>query len=251
MVADPLFAENLAALPDISHAFFPRDWGNAGLSDEQHRSEVLQNRAIMAEKLGVQSDHLLTCYQTHSMDVVTVTQIWQPDDRPRADAMVTDVKGVALGVLTADCVPVLFADPKAMVIGAAHAGWRGAIGGILENTLKAMEELGASRNRIIAALGPCIWEKSYEVGPEFPGFFLTESPKNKGFFRPSFKSDHYQFDLPGYVVQKLRELNLTSIAHSPADTCADPERFFSHRYSTIKGEKRAGNLMSAIALMET
>jgi len=192
---------------------------------------------------------LLSAYQIHSSTVVTVTHNWLADDRPQADALVTNKKGFALGILTADCGPILFADVGAGVIGAAHAGWRGALSGILDNTLDAMETLGASRKSIHAALGPCIWQKSYEVGPEFPAPFLAEDPAHQRFFRAAFKSDHYMFDLPGYIMARLHALGVGSLAASPADTCAEPERFFSHRYSTLRNEKRKGNLMSAISLI--
>ncbi|MDE2030009.1 MAG: peptidoglycan editing factor PgeF [Alphaproteobacteria bacterium] len=242
----PLTAENLAALPHVRHAFFTRDQGNGGFSGQEDKSDVVPIRARMAAHLGVAPQNLLSGYQVHSPDVVTVTDIWQPEDRPRCDALVTGRRGVALGVLTADCVPVLFAGEG--VVGAAHAGWRGAVGGVLENTLAAMEKLGARRDAVHTALGPCIWQGSYEVGSEFPAPFLAENPCNEAFFRVSSRDGRYMFDLPGYVAEKLRQLGVGSVAMSPADTCAAPERFFSHRYSTLRGEKRSGNLMSAIAL---
>ena len=248
MPHETLSADNLNALPNLRHAFFTRAWGNAGFSGQESARDVFPVRAAMAAQLRVEPEKLLCCHQIHSPDAVTVTDIWDAQNNPHADALVTNKPGLALGILTADCVPVLFADSRAGVIGAAHAGWRGAVGGILENTLAAMEKLGATRKSIHTALGPCIWQNSYEVGPEFPAPFLAENPENDKFFRPAFKSDRYQFDLPGYVVAKLRDLGVGSVAASPADTCADPDRFYSHRYSTLRAEKRAGNLMSAIAL---
>jgi YfiH family protein len=245
-----LTADNLATLANIRHAFFTRGYGNPGLSRAETRNEALQVRALMAAQLGVAPENFLCCHQIHSPDVVTVTEIWQPLNNPQADALVTDKKGVALGVMTADCVPVLFADKGAGVIGAAHAGWRGALSGVLENTLDAMEKQGALRRRIETALGPCIWQNSYEVGPEFPAPFLAEDPAQARFFRPAFKSDHYMFDLPGYVMARLRQQGVGSVEPSMGDTCAAPELFFSHRHTTLRGEKRDGNLMSAIAMIE-
>jgi YfiH family protein len=244
-----LLADNLATLPKVQHCFFTRVYGNPGLSRHEERDAALAVRRRMANDLSVAPDHLLTCYQIHSSDVALVTHPWSPDQRPKADALVTDQKGIALGVLTADCVPVLFADAQAQVIGAAHAGWRGALGGILEATLAAMEGLGARRTVIQAALGPCIWQNSYEVGPEFLAPFLAENPTSERFFCAALKTDRYRFDLPGYVTARLASLGVRDIERSPADTCADPERFFSHRYSTLHGEERNGNLMSAIALI--
>jgi YfiH family protein len=245
---EPLTADNFNAIPRIRHAFFTRAWGNGGFSGQESAEDALASRARMAAYLNVAPQNLLSSYQIHSPDVVTVTEGWTAEKRPKADALVTDKTGIALGILTADCVPVLFADAGAGVIGAAHAGWRGALGGVLDNTLIAMEKLGARRRSVEVALGPCIWQKSYEVGPEFPALFLAENPAHARFFRPAFKSDHYQFDLPGYVVAKLRDLDAGFVEPSPADTCAEPERFYSHRYSTLRAEKRDGNLMSAIAL---
>jgi YfiH family protein len=254
MQSPPINAENLAALAGVRHAFFTREWGNAGFSGESFSEETGAQGAIavrrrMAHYLNVDPLSFMTCHQIHSPDVVTVAQIWKGQENPQADALVTNKPGVALGVLTADCVPVLFADINARVIGAAHAGWRGAISGVIENTVEAMEKLGAARTHIHAALGPSIWQNSYEVGPEFPAPFLAENPGNEKFFRPAFKSDRMMFDLPGYVAAKLRALGLGSVEPSPADTCADPGRFYSHRYSTLRNEKREGNLMSAIALV--
>lgn len=222
-----LQADNLKNLANVQHGFFTRD-GHVALG----------NDAVC----------LLMCQQVHSADCVIVKEVWEPDARPKADAMVTAVKGLGLGILTADCVPVLFAEAKAGVIGAAHAGWRGAQGGVLENTLKAMETLGASRQCIRAALGPCIWQQSYEVGPAFPEPFLAEDSAYKKFFQPSARTGHYLFDLPGYVSARLRKYGVQDIAPSPADTLADETRFFSYRRDCLRGETCPGRLVSAIAL---
>jgi hypothetical protein len=247
-MTDILTSDNLESITRVRHAFFTRGFGNGGVNGHENVADVHISRGQMALRLGVSPQNLLSVYQIHSPDVVTVTEVWSPDNRPKADAMVTDRKGIALGVLTADCVPVLFADRLGAVIGAAHAGWRGALSGVLDNTLTAMEALGARRKSIYAALGPCIWQNSYEVGPEFPAPFIAENTANEAFFRPVLASDHYMFDLSGYVVSKLRALGVGSVEGSGADTCADPLRFFSHRYSTLRHEQRGGNLMSAIVL---
>ncbi len=246
-----LKADNLQSLPGLRHGFFTRAWGNCGLSRATAwGDEISDNRRRVAEHLAVKPENLLSCYQIHSPIVVMVTEAWHPDNRPQADAMVTKEKGIALGILTADCVPLLFADVTAGVIGAAHAGWRGAVSGVIENTVEAMQKLGANKKSIQAAIGPCIWQNSYEVGPEFPAPFLGENPDNDRFFRPSFRSDHYMFNLPGYVETKLRALGLVSIEPSPADTAADEKRFFSYRCSTLQGEKHEGSLISVIVLAD-
>ena len=247
MTKEILLAANLSILPRIRHAFFTKAWGNGGLSDDEDLTRLRQTRAPMEEYLQVKPQNLLCCHQIHSAIVITVTDAWQ-GNAPEADAIVTDRAGIALGVLTADCVPVLFADPEKGVIGAAHAGWRGALSGIIENTVEAMEKLGARRSHINAAIGPCIWQHSYEVGPEFPSPFVAENPENWRFFKETAKESHYLFDLPGYALDRLKGLKIAFQEPSPADTCAEPDRFYSHRYSTLRQEKRQGNLVSAIAL---
>ena len=241
----------------IRHGFFTRQGGvstgiyvslNCGLSSADDPAAVQENRRRVAESIGLSAERLLSCYQIHSPDVVTVTECWRPEDRPRADAMVTREKNIGLGILTADCVPVLFADEQAGVIGAAHAGWHGAVTGVLENTVIAMEALGAQRPNIAAALGPCIWQNSYEVGPEFPAPFLAENPDHAKFFRPAFKSDRYMFDLPGYVTAKLHELGLVAVAPSIADTLPDEATWFSYRRNTLDGGSKVGSLTSVIVL---
>jgi YfiH family protein len=252
-----LLADNLQNLSGARHGFFTRAWGNCGLSEKFDMNKLAANRRLVAERLGVAPDHLLSCYQMHSPDVVTVTEAWEPRQRPRADAMVTKTKGIALGILTADCAPLLFADPAAGVIGAAHAGWRGALTGVIENTLAAMEALGARISSIQAALGPCIGWNSYEVGPEFPAPFLAENPAFEKFFRPAGAcpregggGDHYMFNLSGYVEAKLRAAGVASIEPPPADTCADEARFFSYRRDTLRKISPTESLISAIALVD-
>jgi len=243
-----LFADNLSAIPNVRHAFFTRTWDNFGLFDPGTDRISVFSQERVAAYFCVPQEHYLCCRQVHSPNVVIVGDTWSWEKAPEADAMVTNKSGIALGILTADCVPVLLADAKACVIGAAHGGWRGALGGVLEHTIEAMEKLGAKRKDIHAALGPCIWQESYEVGRGFPAPFLAEQTENKRFFKPSTKKDHYQFDLQGYILNKLNGLEIGSAKPSPADTGADPERFFSHRYSTLREEKRKGSLVSAIAI---
>lgn len=243
----------------IRHAFFTRQGGvgsgiydslNGDFSKADALENIAENRWRAAAELGVAPENFLSCYQIHSPTVVTVTVPWLPAERPQADAMVTNIPNLALVILTADCVPILFADENAGVIGAAHAGWRGAIGGVIDNTLAAMEALGAKRSRIAAALGACIWQASYEVGPEFPAPFLAENPAHERFFRPAPRPAHYLFDLPGYVVTKLRGLGVASVTPSIADTLPDAETWFSYRRNTLQGHTKVGSLMSAIVIKD-
>ncbi|MFA5041006.1 MAG: peptidoglycan editing factor PgeF [Bdellovibrionales bacterium] len=233
MSNEVLIAENLNALPNVRHAFFKRSWNDP---------------KKMAAYLEVSPEHFLSCRQIHSSKVVSVKDVWNMNNAPEADALVTNRTGVALGILTADCVPVLFADPERSVIGAAHAGWRGALGGVLESTVEAMEGLGAHKKSIHAALGPCIWQDSYEVGSEFPEPFLAQTPLNERFFKRSIKKGKYQFDLQGFVINRLSDCGLASICPSPADTYADPDHYFSYRCSVQQGGEQKGRLLSAITL---
>jgi YfiH family protein len=162
--------------------------------------------------------------------------------------MVTDRPGLALGILTADCAPVLLADGRAGVVAAAHAGWRGAVAGVLDNTVEAMVKLGAKTSAIVAAVGPCIGQRSYEVGPEFPAPFLAEDAANADFFAPSRRQDHFLFDLPGYVSRRLARLGVHEVTRVPADTCRDESRFFSYRRATLRGEPDYGRQLSVITI---
>lgn len=242
-------------LDGIGHGFFTRAGGvseglyaslNCGLGSGDAAEAVRENRGRVAGRLGVEHERLLTAYQVHSPTAVTVEGPWQ-GERPDADALVTATPGLAVGVLTADCAPVLFADAEARVVGAAHAGWKGALTGVLEAAVDAMERLGARRARIAAAVGPCIAQASYEVGPEFAGTFLTQDPANAAFFAPG-QGDRLQFDLKGYVAARLRRAGIGALAIDPADTQQDEARFFSFRRSTKRGEKDYGRLISAIVL---
>ncbi|CAA7612275.1 Laccase domain protein in ftsZ 3'region [Candidatus Terasakiella magnetica] len=242
----------------IRHGFFTREGGvsegiyaslNCGPGSKDDPKAVAENRRRAMAMIDLPAESLVTLYQAHTADVVEVREPWDSSAPPTADAMVTDRPGIALGILTADCCPVLLADSKAGVIGAAHAGWRGAVGGVLDSTIDAMARLGARKSHIVAALGPCIGQRSYEVGPEFPAPFLAEDVANADFFAPSpVQAGHHLFDLPGYVSRKLARLGIHEVTRVPADTCRDHTRFFSYRRATLRGEADYGRQLSAIFL---
>ena len=198
--------------------------------------------------LGRDAGDLNTVYQVHGRDAVNVERPWRRGDAPKADAMVTDRPGVVLGILTADCLPALFADGGAGVVGAAHTGWRGLLAGVLESTVEAMEALGAERRRIHAALGPAIGRKSYEVGPEFPAPFLDADPANADYFEAAAKDGHHLFDLRGCAERSLGKLGLAAVEPLSRDTCAEDSQFFSYRRTTLEGGGDYGRGLSAIVL---
>jgi polyphenol oxidase len=242
---------------NIRHGFFTRDGGvstgifaslNCSISSGDDPSAIAENRRRALAALGLGPDKLVTCHQVHSPDVVIVEKPWPQGERPRADGMVTRQKGLALGILTADCGPVLFADAEAGIVGAAHAGWRGAVTGVVEATIAAMVKEGAKLDRIRAAIGPCIGFDSYEVGPEFPAPFLTQSAGNAVFFKPSPRAGHHLFDLAAYVRSRLAAAGVTRIGASGGDTAAEATRFFSWRRTWLAGEKHFGHQLSAICL---
>lgn len=251
----------LGALNDLNgirHAFFTRTGGvssglyaslNCGLGSGDDPAAVAENRAHAAGRLGVKPERMLSLYQIHSATCLAVDKPWSLDARPQADAMVTRTPGLALGILTADCAPVLFADERAKVVGAAHAGWKGALGGVIEATIERMLELGARRERIVAAIGPCIAMRSYEVGPEFPAPFRADDPRSEDFFAPARRAGHHLFDLPGYVGHRLARAGVEMVARCPNDTLAEEDRFFSYRRACLRGEKDYGRGLSAIALL--
>ncbi|KIL97281.1 hypothetical protein CCC_00342 [Paramagnetospirillum magnetotacticum MS-1] len=241
----------------IRHGFFTREGGvseglyaslNCGPGSSDKPESVKENRRRVMEMMDLPEEALLTLYQTHSSDVVVVREPWEPGKAPKADAMVTDRPGIALGILTADCAPVLLADGKAGIVAAAHAGWKGALGGVLENTVKAMLDLGAKTPKIVAAIGPCIGHRNYEVGPEFPAPFLAEDPVNADYFAPAPRAGHFLFDLPGYISRKLARLGVHEVTRVPADTLRDEIRFFSYRRATLRGEADYGRQISVITL---
>ena len=212
-------------------------------------ASVTENRARLVAVLGVSGIAYLD--QVHGVDVAVVEGATVPGRPvPVADAQVTAARGVGLAVLTADCVPVLLADGGRGVIGAAHAGWKGALSGVIDATVKAMEELGARRSHIVAAIGPCIAQRSYEVGPEFPAPFLVENPDNADFFAPSRRSGHHMFDIGGYVARRLGDCGVELLQRSPNDTVAEEQRFFSYRRATLRGEKDYGRGLSVIVLQD-
>ena len=241
------------ALP-VQHGFFTRKGGassgifaglNCGVGSSDQTEVVAINRARVAEAMAVQLDHLVGVHQVHSPDVVTVTGPLPV--RPQADSMVTATPGIALSILTADCQPVLFCDPKAGVIGAAHAGWRGAFRGVLEATVAAMTNLGATPAGISAVIGPSISQSAYEVGPEFYQTFADEDPENSRFFANG-KGDRLLFDLPAYGLHRLRAAGVGHAEWTRHCTYSDPDRFFSFRRTTHLGEADYGRLISVIRL---
>lgn len=247
---NPITAQGLRGL---SHGFFTRGGGvsgglfeslNGGYGSGDDAAAVAENRRRIAGRL--RAAHLVSVHQVHSPDVVTVTERWD-GDRPRADAMVTDRPGLGLAVLTADCAPVLFADAEAGVVGAAHAGWKGALGGVLEATVEAMGQIGAERDRIVAAIGPVISQRAYEVGPEFVERFIDDDPENCRFFAAG-SGDRAMFDLPSYCLSRLRAAGVGAAEWTGHCTFSDPRRFFSYRRACHAGEPDYGRLVAAIAL---
>ncbi|MEO1100995.1 MAG: peptidoglycan editing factor PgeF [Pseudomonadota bacterium] len=253
MSQPPFETVDLLSCPEVSHGFFGRRGGvsidlysslNVGPGSEDDPVSVAANRARVKE--AVNGDHLLSCYQVHGRTVMTVAEPWD-DDRPQADAMVTDKAGLALCILTADCAPVLLSDSKAGIVGAAHAGWRGAVSGVCEAAIEAMEALGADRERITAVVGPCIAQASYEVGPEFREAVLEASAWAEPLFAAG-RGDRLQFNLPGYVKARLDQAGLTQAKILPHDTCAMEEAYFSNRRRNHAGEPDYGRNASVIML---
>lgn len=242
------------ALQGTRHGFFTRRGGassgvfsglNCGLGSSD-QSEVVQiNRARVAEAMDATADALVGVHQVHSPDVVTVDGALDP--RPKADALVTATPGIVLTILTADCQPVLFSDPDAGVVGAAHAGWRGALDGVLEATIDAMLDLGATRDRIVAVIGPSISQRAYEVGPEFLDRFLAEDDDSARYFATG-QEDRFHFNLPGYGLSRLRAAGIESADWTGHCTYSDPGRFFSYRRSVHEKEVDYGRLITAIRL---
>jgi YfiH family protein len=257
-------------LPGVRHAFFTRRGGvssglyaslNAGYGTDDDPAKVARNRALAMESLGLGPDALVTAYQVHGTAVAVVDAPLKRGRAPRADGLVTQRPGLALGMLTADCAAVLFADSEAGVVGAAHAGWRGAKDGVIEAVIGKMCELGAKRGNIAAAIGPCIAKESYEVGPEFPKAVLgrplaagdqmggaVAAESGRDLFAPAPRARHYLFDLAGYVVGRCRAAGVTKTALLPADTFREEERFFSYRRALVRGEPDYGRCLSVILL---
>jgi YfiH family protein len=251
-----LTSADLAGLRGIRHGFFTRDGGvsqgvyaslNCGLGSSDDRTRVSENRARVAAAVGARPVNLATPYQVHGTETIVVDTAWAPNARPYADAVVTNQPGIALGVGTADCGPVLLADEAARVVGAAHAGWRGALGGILESVVAAMEGLGARRGRLVATLGPMISQTNYEVGAEVVERFLAADSSNRRFFASGRRDGHVQFDLPAYIVGRLKAAGVAADNLGPC-TYADEARFFSFRRATHRGEADYGRQLSVIVL---
>ena len=253
----PLIRAPSLAAPGIAHGFFTRQGGvstgvyaslNGGVGSRDAPQAVAENRRRMSAALGVAPAHLLVPYQVHSPDAVAVSQPWPPEARPHCDGIATATPGLALGVTGADCGMVLFADAGARVIGAAHAGWKGALTGVLEATLAKMESLGAQRATIRCALGPMIGQASYEVGPEFVARFLAAGAGNARFFAASGQAGHAVFDQPGFIAARLQAAGVGNIENLALDTYSDPERFYSYRRTTHLKQADYGRLVGAIAL---
>jgi len=254
MTLTPILADGLDG---VTHGFFTRQGGvstgiyatlNGGAGSQDTSAAVDQNRSRVAAHLGV--GQLVTVHQVHSDRAEVVSGPW-PGDRPRADAMVTDQPGLALAILTADCAPVLFADREAGVVGAAHAGWNGALTGVLEATVAAMTGLGAERDRIAAVIGPAISQRAYEVGPEYVERFLDDDPDHARFFAGGPNAgggDRAMFDLPGFCLHRLRQAGVGAAEWTGHCTYSDEARFFSYRRATHRGEADYGRLVAAIAL---
>jgi YfiH family protein len=250
-LASPL----LSAIPGLRHAFFTRDGGvsgglyaslNGGIGSSDDSGNVAENRRRMAEQMGVTPENFLSVWQIHSPDAVVASGPW-PGEPPRADAIVTRVEGLAIGATAADCGPILFVDPNARVIGAAHAGWKGALSGVLDSTVAAMEKLGAERSGIVAAIGPLIRQHSYEVGGEFVERFIEADAENAMFFLPATREGHAMFDLAGFIRMRLENAGVLMIDDTGVDTYSD-ERFYSYRRSVHRKEPDYGRHVHAIAL---
>ena len=248
----------LDRLPSVRHGFMTREGGvsegiyaslNCGLGSDDNLEHVRENRRRVLRMAGIPAKTLLTAHQVHSPDVLVVDEEWHEGPRPKVDALVTTRANIAIAASSADCVPILFADPEARVVGAAHAGWRGALSGVLQATVKQMCALGAKLERIHAGVGPCIGPASYEVGPEFPAPFLAQSPAHARFFRPAQRAGHHMFDLESYVAAQLAAMDLAEIEVAHRDTCAEADTFFSYRRSVLRKEPDYGRHVSVIGLI--
>lgn len=256
MTALPVLTSPLLDLPGVRHAFFTRHGGvstglydslNVGRGSRDDPSDVTENRRRVAAHFGLPGEALSTCYQIHSAVALPTAQAWG-DARPQGDAVVTGTSGVLCGALAADCAPILLADPQARIVAAAHAGWKGALGGIAEATVAAMAGMGAEPDRIVAVVGPCIGPASYEVGLEFLDQFARADPDHARFFAPGEAADKKLFDLPAFVLSRLRAAGVGTCEWVGADTCAEEALFYSNRRAFRRGEPDFGRLLSAIVL---
>ena len=253
----PLASPLLAAAPGVRHAFFTREGGlskglyaslNTGAGSRDDPAAVAENRRRCAAWFGRPAEALLTGYQVHSADALTVEAPWAAGERPRGDAVITRTPGLVCGALSADCAPVLLIDAQARVVAAAHAGWRGAVGGIVGSTVAAMQALGARPERLIAAVGPCIGQASYEVGEDFRTAVLAAAPEADRFFTPEHAPGKRRFDLPGFVLLRLEQAGVGRAEALFRDTCGEEAPFFSNRRAVLRGEGDYGRLLSAVAL---
>lgn len=240
----------------VPHGFFTRRGGvsagafaslNCSLSSPDDRASVSENRGLAAQAIGLTRSNLIGCTQVHGIQVAVADTPWPEGSGPKADAMVTARPGLGLGIVTADCAPILFADAEAGVAGAAHAGWRGAVAGVIEATIAAMISLGARSERIAAAVGPCIGQDSYEVAADMRDAVLAATPDGARFFAPGRREARWQFDLAGYCAARLRASGLTNVAVTGLDTLKDEARFFSHRRRTLAGNGPIGHQISIVA----
>jgi YfiH family protein len=247
----------LEDIPWIRHGFFSRLGGqshgiygslNCGLGSNDSPEIVNANRKAVAESIGISSGKLVTLYQVHSAKAVIAEETWAEGKSPEGDALVTDKPGLAIAILTADCTPVLFADRQKKIVGAAHAGWKGALSGVLESTIDQMVACGSKHEDITAAIGPCIGAKSYEVSDAFKNPFLVQDAANAQFFVPAQKPGHLIFNLPGYVAARLTKAGITEIHDTRRDTLTDENTYFSYRRTTLRGEKDYGRQASVIAI---
>lgn len=252
-----LAADNLSAIKTLSHGFFTRNGGvscgiyeslNCGMGSGDDKGNVITNKLRVAEALGAPADMLCSLFQVHSPDVITVAGKFDNDSKPQGDAMVTNLPQVALGILTADCVPVLFADKKNGIIGAAHSGWKGAVGGVLQNTIEAMIALGAERSSIAAAIGPAISQQSYEVGEDFMKVFTDREYSSRKYFIQSANDGKWLFNLKCFVKDSIADSGISDINMLENDTYIEEDKFFSYRRATHRGEVDYGRQISAIML---
>ena len=250
-------SDTLSALPGITHGFGTREGGvssgiysslNCGAGSKDDRDNVTRNRERLAARLGASPQSLITPYQIHSADAVAVDEPWALGEAPKADGVVTCKPNLAIAISTADCVPVLFADSQAKVVGAAHAGWQGALSGVLEATIKQMEHLGAQRSQICASIGPAISQSAYEVGEEFEARFLEQNSENARFFSREHDESRSYFDLTGYVAARLQKARINLVENMRHCTYLDETRFFSYRRSCHRDEPDYGRQISAIMI---
>jgi polyphenol oxidase len=257
VIAPPFLTAESLRIPGVAHGFFTRLGGisqgvyaslNGGVGSRDAPEAVTENRVRIATALGMAPERLAVPFQIHSPDAVAITELWPPSARPRCDALVTATLGLALGVTGADCGMILFADPRARVIGAAHAGWKGALTGVVEATVRTMEGLGAKRSHIVAALGPCIGPRSYEVGAEFVAAFANVGENTGLYFKPSRRVGHSMFNLNTYIAERVGRAGVGRFEDLGLDTYADEHRFFSYRRATHRKEPDYGRLLSVIVM---